>query len=91
MLKMGMLNGYTVIFLTQLDLFSFLHQLRWPIRVRLFLQHFQSVVLEIGFQSSAHDSASFIRHTSNVIILLLLYVDDIIITESDASAIFEVK
>ena len=45
----------------------------------------------IGFQSSAHDSTMFIRRTSTGIVLLLLYVDDMIITRSDSNAISEVK
>ncbi|GFS45477.1 hypothetical protein Acr_00g0096310 [Actinidia rufa] len=40
---------------------------------------FQFLVLGIGIQSSAHNSALFIRHTSTGIVLVLLYVDDMII------------
>ena len=49
------------------------------------------MVLGIGFQSSTHDSALFIRRTSVGIVLFLLYVDDMIISGSDASAISEIK
>ena len=33
---------------------------------------FHTVVLQIGFQSSVHDSALFVRHTSHGLVLLLL-------------------
>lgn len=38
-----------------------------------------------------HDSALFLRRTSHGLVLLLLYVDDMIITGSDPAAINEVK
>ena len=50
-----------------------------------------NVVLGIGFQSSTHDSMLFIHRTYDGIVLLLLYVDGIIITGSNASAISKVK
>ncbi|GFZ14564.1 hypothetical protein Acr_24g0007540 [Actinidia rufa] len=52
---------------------------------------FQAVVFQIGFQPSVHDSALFVRHTSHGLVLLLLYVDDMISTGSDPSAISDVK
>jgi hypothetical protein len=58
---------------------------------RAWYSRFHDVVLQIGFQPSAHESALFIRRTSQGLVLLLLYVDDMIITGSDSTAIDEVK
>ena len=58
---------------------------------RAWYERFQDAVLLIGFQPSMHDSALFIRRTSHGLVLLLLYVDDMIITGSDSDAISEVK
>ncbi|GFS37380.1 hypothetical protein Acr_00g0051640 [Actinidia rufa] len=60
---------------------------------RAWYARFQAVVLQIGFQPSVHDSALFVRHTSHGLVVLLLYVDDIIITgsDSDSAAISDVK
>lgn len=38
-----------------------------------------------------HDSALFIRQTSVGLVLPLLYIDDMIIVDSDSAAIIEVK
>ncbi|GFS40400.1 anaphase-promoting complex/cyclosome 2 [Actinidia rufa] len=40
---------------------------------------------------AVHDSTMFVRHTSHGLVLLLLYVDDMIITDSDSAAISDVK
>jgi hypothetical protein len=58
---------------------------------RAWYARFQDVVLQIGFQPSMHDSALFLRRTSHGLVLLLLYVDDMIITGSDVAAISDVK
>ncbi|KAG5561972.1 hypothetical protein RHGRI_004867 [Rhododendron griersonianum] len=58
---------------------------------RAWYARFQDVVLQIGFQPSMHDSALFLRRTSHGLVLLLLYVDDMIITGSDSAAIDDVK
>ncbi|GMP70396.1 hypothetical protein CsSME_00029266 [Camellia sinensis var. sinensis] len=58
---------------------------------RAWYDRFQTAVTELGFHPSASDSALFLRHTSAGFVALLLYVDDMIITGSDSSAISEVK
>jgi hypothetical protein len=58
---------------------------------RAWYARFHDVVLQIGFQPSTHESALFIRRTSQGLVLILLYVDDMIITGSDSTAIDEVK
>ncbi|GMP85483.1 hypothetical protein CsSME_00038617 [Camellia sinensis var. sinensis] len=58
---------------------------------RAWYDRFQTAVTELGFHPSAADSALFLRHTSVGFVALLLYVDDMIITGSDSSAISEVK
>ena len=45
----------------------------------------------MGYTTSPYDSALFLRHTDKGTILLLLYVDDIIITGDDLSSIQELK
>ena len=39
---------------------------------------FSSTIIQFGFKSSPHDTTLFTRKTSDNIILLLLYVDDMI-------------
>ena len=45
----------------------------------------------MGYTTSPYDSALFLRHTDKGTILLLLYVDDMIITGDDLSDIQELK
>ena len=52
---------------------------------------FQAVILQIGFQTRVHDSALFVRHTSHGLVLLLLYVDDMIITDFVSAVISDLK
>lgn len=48
---------------------------------------FCCVILEHGFVQSSHDHSLFVkRHTSHITILLV-YVDDIVITGNDASSV----
>ena len=45
----------------------------------------------MGFFASSYDSALFIKNSSSGIILLLLYVDDMVITGDDVSGIQQLK
>jgi hypothetical protein len=54
---------------------------------RAWFAKFSFVVALQGFVSSSYDSALFLRTTNAGIILLLLYVDDKIITGDDISGI----
>ncbi|KAA0045541.1 Retrovirus-related Pol polyprotein from transposon TNT 1-94 [Cucumis melo var. makuwa] len=50
-----------------------------------------STINQLGFSSSPHDTAPFTRHTPQGILLLLLYVDDTIITGNDPQAISDLQ
>ena len=58
---------------------------------RAWFEKFSSAILSFGFQQSSHDSALFIRKSSQGLVLLLLYVDDMIITGSDTIGIHDIK
>uniref|UniRef100_A0A2N9EDP9 Integrase catalytic domain-containing protein n=1 Tax=Fagus sylvatica TaxID=28930 RepID=A0A2N9EDP9_FAGSY len=52
---------------------------------------FSFVVAQQGFIPSSYDSTLFIRHTSTSITLILLYVDDMIITGDDPAGIRDLQ
>ncbi|GKV50006.1 hypothetical protein SLEP1_g56724 [Rubroshorea leprosula] len=52
---------------------------------------FSATISEFGFTSSPHDTALFIRKTAWGMVLLLLYVDDMIITGDDVTCVEELK
>ena len=52
---------------------------------------FNSTVSQLGFSSNPHDSTLFIRRTNQGTVILLLYVDDMIITGDDTSSITDLK
>ena len=54
---------------------------------RAWFEKFSSVVTQQGFTSSPHDTALFFRRSSASISLILLYVDDMIITGDDFASI----
>ncbi|TYK08350.1 putative mitochondrial protein [Cucumis melo var. makuwa] len=54
---------------------------------RAWFATFSSTVTQLGFTYSPHNTALFTRHTPQDIVLLLLYVDDTIITSNDPQAI----
>ena len=58
---------------------------------RAWFVKFSSTISRLGYMASHYDSALFLRCTNKCIILLLLYVDDIIITSDNLSGIQELK
>ena len=52
---------------------------------------FNSTIFRLGYTASPYDSALFLRRTDKCTILLLLYVDDMIITGDDLNDIQELK
>ena len=61
---------------------------------RAWYERYQSAVTRNGLSSSPHDSALFACHSSSEPVILLLYVDDMIITgldTSDGSQVFLVN
>jgi len=50
---------------------------------RAWFAMFSSTITQLGFTSNSHDNALFTRQTNHDIVLLLLYVDDMIITGND--------
>ena len=52
---------------------------------------FSSTIFRLGYTANPYDSALFLRCTDKGTILLLLYVDDMIITGNDFSGIQELK
>ena len=55
---------------------------------RAWFDRFSSFLLTLGFKCSTADSSLFIFRSKNVIILLLVYVDDIIVTSNTPSLLF---
>ncbi|KAJ9538525.1 hypothetical protein OSB04_031258 [Centaurea solstitialis] len=58
---------------------------------RAWFEKFSNTVLSLGFSASNYDSGLFTRTTAAGSILLLLYVDDMIITGSDSTGIASLK
>jgi hypothetical protein len=58
---------------------------------RAWFEHFASVVTVVGFSPSAHDPAPFVHISPHGHTLLLLYVDDMIITGDGSEYIAFVK
>ncbi|XP_058733209.1 uncharacterized mitochondrial protein AtMg00810-like [Vicia villosa] len=58
---------------------------------RAWFEKFTTVITSIGFRSSDHDSALFVKTTYHGCILLLLYVGDMIITGDDMDGINDLK
>ena len=58
---------------------------------RAWVEHFRSVVLACGFTENSHDYALFTRQTHHGLTLLLLYVDDMVISGDYADSILSLK
>ncbi|KAJ4722662.1 Retrovirus-related Pol polyprotein from transposon TNT 1-94 [Melia azedarach] len=58
---------------------------------RAWFAKFSTIIQQLGFRSNSYDTALFIRNTGHGCILLLLYVDDMIITGDDTDGIYALK
>ena len=54
---------------------------------RAWFDRFVSQLLHLGFEASMADSSLFVYHSQQIIIYLLVYVDDIIITGNSSSQV----
>lgn len=52
---------------------------------RAWFAMFSSYLLSLGFVSSKADTSLFVLHQNSVVTLVLIYVDDIIVTGSDST------
>ena len=57
----------------------------------LWFGKFSQAVEEFGIQKNKYDHSVFYKNSSSVIILLVVYVDDIVITGSDSKDISSLK
>ncbi|KAK2396270.1 putative mitochondrial protein [Trifolium repens] len=58
---------------------------------RVWFEKFKTTLLGFSFLQSSYDSSLFLQRTSKGIVILLVYVDDIVITGSDQEAITTIK
>ena len=58
---------------------------------REWFDKFITTICSLGFISSPHENALFIRKSERGVVLLLLYVDDMIITRDDVDGISDLK
>ncbi|KAL9444097.1 hypothetical protein AB3S75_017304 [Citrus x aurantiifolia] len=58
---------------------------------RAWFDKFRSTLLQFSFKQSQYDSSFFLCKTSTGIVLLLIYVDDIVITGTDSALITQLQ
>ncbi|XP_076925214.1 uncharacterized protein LOC143587953 [Bidens hawaiensis] len=58
---------------------------------RMWNKKLVSVLLDIGFIQSKNDYSMFVKNSGNMLVVLLVYVDDIVITGNCVSAVESVK
>ena len=58
---------------------------------RAWFEKFRSTLLHFSFVQSQYDSSLFLRKTTTGLVLLLVYVDDIVITGSDSTLIAQLQ
>lgn len=62
-----------------------IYGLKWS--PRAWFDKFNNPLLQVGFTRTASDYPAFVKHASLGCIILIVYMDDIIIFESDAAGI----
>uniref|UniRef100_A0A2N9GMU5 Reverse transcriptase Ty1/copia-type domain-containing protein n=1 Tax=Fagus sylvatica TaxID=28930 RepID=A0A2N9GMU5_FAGSY len=67
---------------------------QWPLQQldapRAWFERFTSHLLTLGFTASLADASLFVLHHGSTTVYLLLYVDDIIITDNNSTAISDI-
>ena len=58
---------------------------------RAWFEKFQAALLRLDFRPSLYDPSMFLHHAPSGIIVLLVYVDDIVITGSNVKMIQELQ
>ncbi|XP_015952544.1 uncharacterized mitochondrial protein AtMg00810-like [Arachis duranensis] len=58
---------------------------------REWFEKFSTTICNLGFTCNPHENALFIRKSNHGVVLLLLYVDDMIITGDDVNGISDLK
>ncbi|CAN0896019.1 Retrovirus-related Pol polyprotein from transposon TNT 1-94 [Linum grandiflorum] len=58
---------------------------------RAWFETFQTLILDSGFQQSSNDPSLFTKTTTRGITILLIYVDDMILTGSDEDGISDIR
>ncbi|CAL1403572.1 unnamed protein product [Linum trigynum] len=82
--------GYTV---GREDQVCLLHKSLYGLKQapRVWFEKFQSTIIDLGFQQSLNDPSLFTKVSLTSIVVLLLYVDDMVITGSDPTGIDQLK
>ncbi|CAL1371644.1 unnamed protein product [Linum trigynum] len=82
--------GYTV---GREDQVCLLHRSLYGLKQapRAWFEKFQATIVQLGFQQSLNDPSLFTKVTTAGIVVLLLYVDDMVITGTDSQGITKLK